>query len=212
MVPLAKERHDYPTDSRAGNLEVNVDFAIRDAVPGDAPDFATSQIVAWRAAYAGILDAGYLAGMDVERLTTGWARILGDPDRNVRRLAVTVDGTAVGWSGFGRPRDEVPGGTGELHALNVLPAYWSRGLGPALFQASVEGLRTMGYERAYLWVAAGNCRAIRFYERHGWCPDGLTKQDARFDPPLLERRFSASCSWAINMASREPARHDPKFH
>lgn len=171
---------------------MSVDFSIREAVPGDAPDFASSQILAWRAAYAGILDAGYLAGMDVERLTAGWARILGDPDQTVRRLAVTVGGTAVGWSGFGTPRDEVAEGTGELHALNLLPAYWSSGLGTALFQASVEGLRAMGYERAYLWVADGNGRAIRFYEKHGWCPDGRTKQDARFDPPLLELSFSVT--------------------
>ena len=171
---------------------MSIDFSIRDAVPGDAPDFASSQILAWRAAYAGILDAGYLAGMDVERLTEGWERLLGNPDQGVGRLAVTVDGTAVGWSGFGRPRDDVAGGIGELHALNLLPAYWSRGLGSALFLASVEGLRAMGYEHAYLWVAAGNGRAIRFYEKHGWYPDGRTKQDARFDPPLLERSFSVS--------------------
>ena len=171
---------------------MTIDFSIREAVPGDASDFASSQVLAWRAAYAGILNAGYLAGMDIERLTEGWAGILGSPDQNVRRLAVTVDGTAVGWSGFGRPRDDVAGGTGELHALNLLPAYWSCGLGSALFLASVEGLRAMGYERAYLWVADGNARAIRFYERHGWCQDGLTKQDARFDPPLLERRLSVS--------------------
>ena len=173
---------------------MSIDFSIRDAVPGDAPDFASSQVLAWQDAYAGILDAGYLAGMDVERLTEAWERLLGNPDQGVRRLAVTVGGTAVGWSGFGRPRDAVGGGTGELHALNLAPAYWSRGLGSALFLASVEGLRAMGYVDAYLWVADGNARAIRFYERHGWCRDGLTKQDARFDPPLLERRFSVSLS------------------
>ena len=171
---------------------MSIDFSIREAVPGDAPDFASSQILAWRATYAGILDASYLAGMDVERLTEGWERLLGNPDQAVRRLALTVDGTAVGWSGFGRPRDDVAGKTGELHALNLLPAYWSLGLGSALFLASVEGLRAMGYEHAYLWVADGNGRAIRFYERHGWYRDGLTKQDARFDPPLLERSFSVS--------------------
>ena len=120
------------------------DFSIREAVPGDAPDFASSQVLAWRAAYAGILDSGYLAGMNVERLTQGWARILGAPDQDVRRLALAASGTAVGWSGFGVPRDDVPEGTGELHALNLHPDYWSRGLGSALFLASVEGLRSMG--------------------------------------------------------------------
>jgi hypothetical protein len=49
----------------------------------------------------------------------------------------------------------------------------------------------MGYERAYLWVADGNDRAIRFYVRHGWSNDGVTQRDARFNPPLLELRMSA---------------------
>ena len=79
------------------------DFSIREAAPGDAPDFASSQVLAWRAAYAGILDAGYLAGMDVERLTQRWAGILGAPDRDVRRFALTAGGATVGWSGFGVP-------------------------------------------------------------------------------------------------------------
>ena len=90
-------------------------------------------------------------------------------------------------------------GTGALHALNLAPAYWSRGLGSELFLASVNGLCAMGYERAYLWVADGNDRAIRCYERHGWCQDGETKQDARFDPPLLKRRFSVSLRQEFRM-------------
>lgn len=77
--------------------------AVRDAMPSDAPAFANSQIEAWRAAYAGILDPEYLAGLDAERLTRGWTRILGTPVPNVRQLAITVDGTAIGW--------ELDGGT-----------------------------------------------------------------------------------------------------
>jgi GNAT superfamily N-acetyltransferase len=176
----------------AGDFDVSINFSIREAAPSDAPEFAFSQILAWREAYAGILEAEYLAGMDFERLTRSWARILEDDDQNVRRLAVTVEGAAVGWSGFGKPRDPVSEGTGEIHALNLLPAYWSRGLGSELFAASVDGLRAMGYERAYLWVADGNDRAHRFYDRHGWRPDGATKRDSRFDPPLLESRLSKS--------------------
>lgn len=168
------------------------EFAVREAVPGDAPAFAHSQIEAWRVAYAGILDAAYLAGLDAERLTKGWARILGASVPNVRQLALTANGTAVGWSGFGAPRDDVDPNTGELQALNPLPEFWSRGLGSALFLASVAGLRAMGYARSYLWVADGNHRAISFYQRHGWQIDGGAKHDARFAPPLLELRMSAS--------------------
>ena len=61
----ARERHQVRPKRLTGGLDVNINYSIREAVPGDAPDFASSQILAWRAAYAGILDAGYLAGMDL---------------------------------------------------------------------------------------------------------------------------------------------------
>ena len=84
------------------------------------------------------------------------------------------------------------GVSAEAPQHKLAPAYWSRGPGSELFLASVDGLRAMDYGSADLCVADGNDRAIRFYERHGWCRDGESKQDARFDPPLLECRLSVS--------------------
>ena len=46
----------------------------------------------------------------------------------------------------------------------------------------------MGYRHGYLWVAAGNDRAIGFYKGPGWHDDGGTLQDDSFDPPVVERR------------------------
>jgi ribosomal protein S18 acetylase RimI-like enzyme len=109
--------------------------------------------------------------MDIDRLTTAWRRILTEPSPGVQRLVLCVDGRAVGWSGFGTPRDEADDGTGELQALNLRPGCWSQGLGSDLFRESVAALTEMGYKRAYLWVAHGNERAARFYGRHGWTAD-----------------------------------------
>ena len=36
-------------------------------------------------------------------------------------------------------------------------------------------LRTFGFERASLWMLAGNERALRFYRREGWVADGRSK-------------------------------------
>lgn len=94
---------------------------IREARPEDAAAFARSQVDAWRAAYAGVLPADYLAGLDVDRLTTSWERRLAESGAGVRQLALCVGPDVVGWSGVGTPRDDVDDGVGEVHALNVSP-------------------------------------------------------------------------------------------
>lgn len=169
-------------------------FVIRDAVPGDARDFALTQILAWRAAYRGILEPEFLAGMDEDRLTEQWNRNIANLPPGSRQLALSIDGVVVGWSGFGTPREEAEPGMGELKMLNLSPAAWGRGLGSELFRTSLTGLRGLGYKRAYLWVADGNRRAIDFYERHGWSADGTLKDDARFTPALRELRYVATLS------------------
>ena len=59
-------------------------------------------------------------------------------------------------------------------------------------QRSVEALddfAAAGYAQATLWVLAGNARAIRFYERAGWSPDGARKQDTIGDDAVTELRY-----------------------
>lgn len=171
---------------------MNVDCRIREATPADAAAFARSQVDAWRAAYAGILPADYLAGLDVDRLTAGWERRLTGTAPGVKQFALCVGPDVVGWSGVRTPRDAVEDGVGELHAINVSPDHWSRGIGSALFSHSVRELAGLGYRRGYLWVAAGNTRAITFYARHGWYADGVSKEDHRFTPALHELRVVAA--------------------
>ncbi|MDQ3703226.1 MAG: GNAT family N-acetyltransferase [Chloroflexota bacterium] len=65
------------------------------------------------------------------------------------------DGQVIGFAAF----DER-----ELHALYVLPAYWGQGVGHRLLAAAGPVWE--------LWVLRDNARARRFYERHGWRPDG----------------------------------------
>ncbi|WP_434993532.1 GNAT family N-acetyltransferase [Arthrobacter sp. Ld5] len=163
-------------------------WTIREATRADAAGFARIQIDAWRATYSGILPADYLARLDLWRLTAVWEQRLGSAAGAVRQLAVCVDGGIVGWAGFGEPRDDVDDGTGELHAINMDPAHWSRGLGSFLFTRVARELVGMGYSRAYLWVADGNSRALAFYGRHGWSLDGTSTDDDRFTPPLHELR------------------------
>jgi ribosomal protein S18 acetylase RimI-like enzyme len=144
---------------------------IRRATPADAAAFARSQIDAWRAAYDGILPAEFLAALDHDRMTARWERSLTSPGEGVSQLALCTDGQVVGWSGFGAPRDEVGDGVGEIHAINLSTAYWSRGLGSLLFAQSVRDLAAMGY-RACRRRDQGR---RRFHPATARTPDGISR-------------------------------------
>jgi GNAT superfamily N-acetyltransferase len=68
-----------------------------------------------------------------------------------------------------------------LEAMYVLPAAWGRGLADQLHAAALDQLRAHGAMRGRLWVLELNGRARRFYERHGWQPDG-TSREVEFPP------------------------------
>ncbi|MCV9995610.1 GNAT family N-acetyltransferase [Paeniglutamicibacter sp. ZC-3] len=162
--------------------------AVRDAVQDDAAAIARALVAAWRAAYAGIIDAAFLESMDVDLIARSWARTLARGTVS-RPIVAVVGGDVVGFCQFGVPRDEAAASTGELYALNLLPECWGRGLGTVLLHEAAGRLRVRGYSEAYLWVAEGNQRAMDLYLRHGWRDTGITKEDPRFTPPLMERRF-----------------------
>lgn len=117
---------------------------------GDATDAGAVAAVheaAARVAYAGIFPPAQ--PFPREATLRRWQAFVG-------RVIVAEDaGRVVGFVAF----DDR-----ELHALYVLPAYWSRGIGGRLLAAA-------GPVRE-LWVLRDNARARRFYERHGWQPDG----------------------------------------
>jgi GNAT superfamily N-acetyltransferase len=55
-----------------------------------------------------------------------------------------------------------------LHALQVLPEYWGRGVGAVLHGDALGAIRAAGAQEALLRTFARNTRARRFWEKHGW--------------------------------------------
>ncbi len=78
--------------------------------------------------------------------------------------------------------------TAELVAMYVDPDHWREGLGYALMEAVLERLAGLPYEEAVLWTFKENGRAIAFYERFGWRPDGAEKIHPRTGEPAARYR------------------------
>jgi GNAT superfamily N-acetyltransferase len=111
-----------------------------------------------------------------------------DPQKPFTMVAVS-DGSIVGFASTMPARDSDLAGYGELCALYVDPDHWGRRFGVALVEASCGWLAQSGFERAALWVLAGNTRAERFYRNDGWAADGLKRTDVVWGVTVEELRY-----------------------
>ena len=153
---------------------------LRGAVPGDRAALGELYCAAWRAAYAGLIPDGYLAGLTPEGCAPGPGRIGG--------FVAERDGRAVGHVSFGASRDAEAADGAEIYALYVRPDAWRRGLGGRLLAAARGELLRRGYEKAHLWVLRDNYPARRFYEKQGLREAG-ERSFALAGTPLREVRY-----------------------
>lgn len=65
---------------------------------------------------------------------------------------------------------------------------WGTGLATDLLRRAVAEGRLRGYRDMRLFVAVGQARARRFYEREGWAPAGPPLEETSLGLPLLEYR------------------------
>ncbi|MBF4163886.1 GNAT family N-acetyltransferase [Nocardioides acrostichi] len=144
---------------------------LRTATAKDAEALTDLHLDVWDDAYSGLMPQSVLDQRRADRAAAVERRrawLTADPDV---WLAVD-DGRLVGFANAGPARDDDPPAQLELKALYVRASHYSTGLGRRLLG------QVLGDRPAYLWVLAGNVRAVRFYERAGFSFDG-----AGFDEP-----------------------------
>lgn len=142
---------------------------------------------AWHEAYPGLVSSDYLDRLTLEKcgeMARRWTDGI---------LVAKEQGRVIGFAGYGNRGEEAPE-TGEIFAMYVLSEYYGKGVGQRLMEAA---LKELGSGRQIcLWVLKENKRAIRFYEKNGFSPDG-------------EELFSAACNAAeIRMISKQQAKNE----
>jgi L-amino acid N-acyltransferase YncA len=143
---------------------------IRAAKIEDAAGIARIHVDTWRAAYAGIMPAEFLASLSMEARQRQWAFAL---ERNALDFFVAEeDGVMVGWCHSTIFRDGAAGILGETRAVYVQAQFQGRGHGAALMAATEADFRNRGVPEAILWVLEANLATRRFYERIGYLADG----------------------------------------
>lgn len=151
---------------------------IRDGRPEDARAIAEVHVASWRWGYRELLPEAKLDALSVADREAMWAGWFADPEPRAEVLVAEVDGSVVGFTGYGPSRDEdASEKAGEVRTIYLLEEAAGRGIGRDLFATAEERLRALGYEEATLWVLEANQRTRRFYEIAGWKPDGATSTE-----------------------------------
>ena len=163
---------------------------LRPAEASDAVGLATVHVRSWQAAYRGLVPDDFLDRLSVSDRKKGWHQLL--QDRTIKVLVAEEAEKVVAFISFGLLRDGDPtiDFVGEVYAIYALPDFWDRGIGRTLMDAVLTELRGMNCMEVRVWVLETNTRAISFYEKLGFSPDGATKVEPRDGFDLRETRYS----------------------
>lgn len=152
----------------------------------------------WRQAYRGRLREEILDSLDdtVQAEAEAWRQGF-DGGEGVPLVALDDDGAIVGIAAGGAARGDNPPTAVELHMIYVLEQHYGTGLGRALAEAAI------GDAAACVWVLDGNERALAFYRKLGFVPDGTREQLSERWGSLSEIRLVRSQRPADSTTDRE---------
>lgn len=173
---------------------------IRSARIEDASQIAVIHVQSWQGAYRGLLPQTFLDGLHPSQRIGGWQRSLSEMDRDRAGILVADAGASLlGFISYSPTRDDDadPERVGEIQAIYLVPAAWSKGIGRQLMDAALGRLIDAGFDQATLWVLDSNARARRFYEAGGWSADGAIMQDESRGFLLTEVRYRKELSESV---------------
>lgn len=154
---------------------------VRAALVSDAEGIALVHLQSWREAYGHLVPAETLAGLDTDERSARWVSILAV---GATEVFVALDGArVVGWASASAGRDPDAPRARELEGIYVLASHHGSGAGQRLLDASI------GVEPAFLWVAEDNPRALAFYRRNGFAPDGVATSKPLAGTPVAVLRL-----------------------
>jgi ribosomal protein S18 acetylase RimI-like enzyme len=141
-------------------------ITVRPAVPDDAEKIVDIRNTGWREAYAHLLSPEFLAALSTD---AEWLRRAIETAERTVTVVAELDGEVVGFA------VATPSAEADAPREWLLPMIYQyarahgSGTGQALLDAALAD------RPAYLWTAEDNPRALAFYRRNGFTPDGTRK-------------------------------------
>ena len=144
----------------------------------DARAVAEIHVDTWRAAYASIVPADYLASLSVERREAMWRECIAT--RVPELLVATEAGVVRGWLSFCQCRDEGSSkAEAEIWATYVAPSSWSGGAGRLLWLRAKELMLEQGFKSCSLWGLPAKRSSSQVLPFSRVCPRRLGTKELR---------------------------------
>lgn len=160
------------------------EYRIRLAQEQDLRAALEMKLQAWREAYSSFRDEGFLLTMKVNWTSSlhggnvAWlgSAVLDCRNRGRKNCRLSRRNPTI-------EEDQDTGVDIELGVLYVLKEYYGTGLAAHLMDT------VLSRRDALLWVLEGNARAINFYTKHGFVPDGTSEELVGSWAGLREQRM-----------------------
>ena len=160
---------------------------VRQATVADADAIGEAHASAWEVAYLDLFKPDVLRLAAVIRRTM-WSQRLASSNFDFASLLVADQGgRVVGFSEFGKDREET--GRGEIFGFYLHPTAWGRGAATQLMAASLRGLANLGLDPVVVWTHPGAGRAQAFYIKSGFRATGRSRIESlgsEIDAPEVE--------------------------
>ncbi|MEQ3554994.1 GNAT family N-acetyltransferase [Pseudonocardia nematodicida] len=147
---------------------------VRPATDDDVDAIVGIQARTWRTAYAGLVPAEALDGLESDAARTHWTDAVHAGDGF--HVFVAAEGAeTVGFCAAAYYAGADGLSIAEVTTLLVEPRWGRRGHGGRLLAAAAAALREAGSETGRAWVPEGDAASRAFYARAGWQPDGAVR-------------------------------------
>ncbi|MDJ0393278.1 GNAT family N-acetyltransferase [Rhodococcus sp. G-MC3] len=137
---------------------------IRPPTADEAAEIAAVHTAVWCSTFGGTVPETFLDAAAEARRTEHWEAVIGFGDREHTVFVAEQDSSIAGLVHAGTEMDRH-----KIFALYVLEAFHGTGVGQRLLDAVLVD------EPTELWVAQNNHRAVAFYRRNGFVPDGTAE-------------------------------------
>ena len=144
-------------------------------------DFYDSKILgyihcqSWISAYKTIIPDSILDDISVEKREKYFQKALSE--KLEEDVLIFNESNPVGFLTLGKCRDKDSDNFwGEIWGIQLLPSYWSQGIGTELINWGINELKNRAFTKISLWVLEENINARKFYEKIGFKHDGTIKE------------------------------------
>lgn len=132
----------------------------------DCADVAHVMTVAWNETYKGIVPDDFLNNLynnEKQRATNSYNNF---NENDNHQFVLEVDNKIVGFVNVGLTDEKEYENCGELHAIYIINGYKGKGYGKKLFEAGVNELKSMGFDKMVIGCLDGN-PSNEFYKYAG---------------------------------------------